>query len=91
MIFSYVSILFAAFFLRGAQAQTCDSAGVDIGNGGTYYINPASGAPFSLQTVFIGAGCDPAQSATVQLQLPNGQIINCSPIPETSFSQTSTW
>ena len=86
--FSIFVTLAAVMFTRAARAQSCQSFGVDIGNGGTYYINPASAAPFSFESVFN----DCTTSEAPILQLPDGNTITCSSISEaTGDIVTSTW
>lgn len=86
--FSIFATLIVVIFTRAACGQSCQSFGVDIGNGGTYYINPASTAQFSFQSGFI----DCTTSDAPVLQLPDGNTITCSTISEaTSDTVTSTW
>jgi hypothetical protein len=55
----------------------CTSFGVDISNGGTFFFNPASGAPMSFKGGFTGCI---TETVTPTMTLPSGNSINCSPI-----------
>jgi hypothetical protein len=87
--FSIFVTVAAVMFTRAVQGQSCQSFGVDIGNGGTYYINPASTAQFSFESGFNY--CTTSEAPI--LQLPDGNTITCSPISEatTGAIVTSTW
>lgn len=87
--FSIFVTVAAVMFTRAVHGQSCQSFGVDIGNGGTYYINPASTAQFSFESAFNY--CTTSEAPI--LQLPDGNTITCSSISEatTGAIVTSTW
>jgi len=87
--FSIFVTLAAIIFTHAVHGQSCQSFGVDIGNGGTYYIDPASTAQFSFQSVFDH--CTTSEAPI--LQLPDGNTITCSTISEATAGAivTSTW
>jgi hypothetical protein len=78
---------FLIAFTKDVVGQ-CHSFGIDIGNGGTYYINPASPAQFSFTSGF--SGCTAIESPV--LQLPDGNTLTCSPVVEgAGVTMFSTW
>jgi len=55
MVSSFIGILASLFFAGIVFSQNgCSSFGSDIGNGGTYYFNLFSNAPFSFKGGFNG-------------------------------------
>ena len=74
---------------RGLVAgQTCSSLGTDIQDGGTYYIDLGSSAPFSFKSTF--SGCT-SSSVSPILMAPGGAQYSCSSIPVGPTEQESTW
>jgi len=87
-MFTLALALLAGLCARSVSAQ-CNSFGIDIANGGTYYINPASTAPFTFETGFEGT-C--TTSDTPILQLPDGTQFTCSLIQEVAGANAiTTW
>ena len=87
-MFTFALALLVGLSARVVSAQ-CQSFGVDIVNGGTYYINPASTASFSFTTGFTGT-C--TTDDLPLLQLPDGTELICGFINEAANTvATSTW
>ena len=87
-MFSLAIALLVGLCARAVSGQ-CYSEGVDIGNGGTYYINPASTAPFSIISAFVGT-CTTSESPI--LTLPDNTQLTCSLITEaTGVLVSTTW
>lgn len=78
LLFSSVSL--ALLLPSFAAAQTCNSYGIDIQNGGTYFQNSESSAYFTALQEFDG--CQDDQSNNVLVD-PNGDQTECSQSPLT--------
>lgn len=82
------AVLLAAVGFTNAQSNAnCQSAGLDIGNGGTYYYNLASLAPFSFNSIFTEC----FGTTTPILQFPNGAQYTCSSINVAMGEGESVW
>lgn len=58
-----------SFGVQHAVAQDCEVYGIDVVGGGSYFINEASSADFSLVQEFSGCQNDTANNVLVD---PNG-------------------
>lgn len=73
-------------------AQSCSSSGVDIQDGGTYFIDNSSAASFSFISLFTGSGCSAATSISPILLDTSGVQHSCSSISEsTGVDEESAW
>jgi hypothetical protein len=69
------AVLLTTVGLTTAQSNAnCQSAGIDIANGGVYYFNLASLAPFSFKTDFQQC----FGTTTPIIQFPDGAQYTCS-------------
>ncbi|KAK5005864.1 hypothetical protein LTR28_007188, partial [Elasticomyces elasticus] len=62
-------------FLSASVSATCYSYGMDFQNGGTYFQNISSSAPFTFDSQFEGCAVDVANNVLVD---PNGNQYQCS-------------
>jgi hypothetical protein len=73
-------------------AQSCSSSGVDIQDGGTYFIDPSSSASFSFISLFTGSGCSAGTNISPVVIDSGGGQHTCSGISEsTGIDEESTW
>jgi hypothetical protein len=74
--------------IAGVVSGQCTSSGIDIQDGGTYFIGSSS-ASFSFITTF--SGCT-SSSFIPTLSGPGGVTVSCSALdPSASGQQESTW
>jgi hypothetical protein len=78
---------FLLAYVSFASAQ-CVEFGLDVANGGTYFINLASSAPFSFKTGY--SGCI-TESVSPILTLPGGNQVTCTSISTNSADAESVW
>ena len=83
-----VAVILAIAGFAGAQSNAnCQSSGVNIGNGGTYYFNLASLAPFSFESSF--SQC--FGTTTPIIQFPDGTQYTCSATDMDLGTAETTW
>jgi hypothetical protein len=83
-----VAVLLATVRFAGAQSNAnCQPSGVNIANGGTYYFNLASTAPFSFESFF--SQC--FGTTTPIIQFPNGAQYTCSATDMDLDTAETTW
>lgn len=70
--------LLALSLAQTALSQTCESYGLDFQNGGTYFQNSLSTAPFTASQEFSGCQNDTADNVLVD---PSGNQYECSQTP----------
>ena len=79
-------------FAVAVAAQSCSSSGVDIQDGGTYFIDTSSSASFSFISLFAGSGCSSGTSISPVVIDAGGTQHSCSSISEsTGVDEESTW
>jgi hypothetical protein len=85
-----VGILFALLQVAHSQTASCQSFGVDVQDGGDYFVNTLSNGSFSFVEQFTNCNNDAAQNYLVD---ENGDQIECSdtPMQPGSTPETSTW
>jgi hypothetical protein len=85
-----VGILLALLRVALSQALTCQSFGVDVQDGGDYFVNIMSNDSFSFVEEFTNCNSDAAQNYLVD---ENGDQFECSdtPMQPGSTPETSTW
>jgi hypothetical protein len=95
----------ACLALANAVQSQFTSFGVDISNGGVYYFNLASTAPFSFQGGFTGQfnllltkksalttlGAPVVDTVTVSLTLASGSTVSCTSVSTTQTDYESVW
>ena len=74
---------------RLVAGPACTPLGVDVQDGGSYYLNPVSGASFSFKSSFTGS-C--SGSITPTIFSPDGSFYTCGALSLSSTAeQESVW
>lgn len=81
------ALLATARFTDAQSNANCQPAGIDLANGGTYYYNLGSVAPFSFKTIFTQC----FGTTTPILQFPSGAQYSFSSISLVMGEGESVW
>jgi len=88
MMFVKTAVL-VAIAAHVVAAQGCVPSGIDVQDGGNYYMNPSSGASFSFKSSFSGS-C--SGGITPTLFAPDGTAYTCGSLAlSTTSEQESVW